>query len=120
MSSLYDRLTDRRSGEPAPGGISMMELASLPSDQRQVMLAILRDANAAATGITSQALGEALGWTDALAAILAELVAHGWLITLGDASAARYKINFAPKRRSQLGFGIWSALGGSLAEDGQA
>ncbi len=120
MSSLYDRLTDPRSGNSHSGGISMMDIAALPPEQRQVMLAVLRDANAAAAGITPQALAEVLGWTDALAAILADLVARGWLVVLGDPSAARYKVNFAPRRRSQLGFGIWPSLGGSLAEDGQA
>jgi hypothetical protein len=119
MSGLYDRLTDRRGGDPDPGGISMMDIASLPTAQRQVMLAVLRDTNAAATGITSQALAETLGWTDALAAILADLVAHGWLLALGDASARRYKVNFAPRRR-QSGFGMWSSLGSSRSDDGQA
>lgn len=120
MSSLYDRLTDRRSGDTDPGGISMMELAALPPDQRQVMLAVLRDASAAANGITPQALGDLLGSPDTFAAILADLVAHGWLIALGEPPAVRYKVNFAPRRRSRLGFGIWSSLGGPLAEDGPA
>ncbi len=68
MSGLYDRLKDQlgNDDDDQPGGLTPLDIADLPDEQRQVMFALLRDARASAGGIALAALQEKLSEIDGL------------------------------------------------------
>jgi hypothetical protein len=109
--SLYDRLTNKLDDDDEqPAGLSPLDIADLPGDQRKVMFALLRDTKAATQGIDSEELATNLENPENLQDTVAELVKSGWLIEMGEAPNFRYKVNIRRKRSSTIGLGIWSSL----------
>jgi hypothetical protein len=119
MSGLYDRLSDQLDDDDngQPAGLTPLDIAELPDQQRQVMFALLRDSRAAAGGVTREALYERFGDFDDLDGVLNELTQNSWLIRQGEAATIRYKVNLRRKRGSTLGGGIWSTLSSRLTDE---
>jgi hypothetical protein len=115
MPGLYDHL-NAQIGDEEPGGITPLDITDLPSDQKQLMLALLREQ--AIEGVTYDSLN--LKWSDklnSLDATLGELANNGWLIVSGEAPNLRYRVNLRAKRGSKGGFGLWSILAERIAQD---
>lgn len=108
--SLYDRLTNRIDDDEPEGGLSPLDIADLPPDQRKVMFSLLRDTQAATQGISIDRLNKKLGDPESLQETVDILVQNGWLIAVGEEENLRYKVNIRRKRSSSLNFGIWSSL----------
>jgi hypothetical protein len=119
MSGLYDRLIDQLDDEDngQPAGLTPLDIAELPDQQRQVMFALLRDSRASSGGVTREALYERFGDFDDLDGVLNELTQNNWLIRQGEAAIVRYKVNLRRKRGSTLGGGIWSTLSSRLTDE---
>lgn len=115
--SLFDRLSDQLDDDEEPSaGLTPLDIADLPDNQRKVMFALLRDNKAATEGIQRTALAEKLDHFSDLDETLAELVKSGWLIATGEAPNLRYKVNIRHKRSSNLGLGIWSSLSDRITQ----
>jgi hypothetical protein len=117
MSGIYDRL-NAQLGSEEPGGITPLDITDLPQDQKQLMLALLREQGGAVDGVSRESLN--IKWSDKLSnldATLAELARNGWLIVLGEAPNQRYRVNLRAKRGSKGGFGLWSVLAGRVSQD---
>lgn len=117
MSGLYDRL-NAQLGSEEPGGITPLDITDLPQEQKQLMLALLRDQGGAMDGVTRASLDNK--WSESLNdldATLAELARNGWLIVLGEAPNQRYRVNLRAKRGSKGGFGLWSILAERMRDE---
>lgn len=117
MPSLYDHLRGELDSQEVTG-ITPLEIADLPGDQRTIMLTLLRDQAAKETGVTDAALrakvSARVGDYDAALHLLTR---EGWIVTSGEAPNLYYRVNFRPKRASS-GFGLWSVLGDRIPNDG--
>jgi hypothetical protein len=117
MPGLYDHL-NAQIGDEEPGGITPLDITDLPSEQKQLMLSLLRDQGGATEGVTYDSLN--LKWSDkliSLDATLHELADNGWLIVSGEAPNLRYRVNLRAKRGSKGGFGLWSILADHLRRE---
>ena len=110
-----DQLGDDENGQPA--GLTPLDIADLPEQQRQVMFALLRDSRASAGGVTLDMLQEKLSEIEDLDSVLNDLTQNNWLIRQGEAATVRYKVNLRRKRGSSLGGNIWSSLSSRLADE---
>ena len=109
--SMYDRLTNKLDDDSdQPSGLSPLDIAELPGDQRKAMFSLLREAKAATEGMDYDQIAKMLENPDDLDKTLAELVKNGWLIETGEAPHFRYKVNIRRKRGSTLGMGLWASL----------
>ncbi len=119
MSGLYDRLMDQLGDDDdgQPAGLTPLDIADLPEQQRQVMFALLRDSRASAGGVTLDMLQEKLSEIEDLDSVLNDLTQNNWLIRQGEAATVRYKVNLRRKRGSSLGGNIWSSLSSRLADE---
>ncbi|HVO44609.1 MAG TPA: hypothetical protein VMT34_18410 [Aggregatilineales bacterium] len=119
MSGLYDRLRAQIGGDDddGPSGLTPLDIADLPTQQRQVMFVLLRDPQASTEGITLEALQERMEDIDALADILADLTKNGWLVPYGEPPGIRYKVNLRRKRGGGLEGNLWASLSDHLADD---
>lgn len=97
----------KSTGEQA--GITPLDIAGLPEDQKQIMFSLLRDQKASSDGVTVEEIQELLGVDEALTDILAQLAKEEWLVVVGNPPNERYKINLR-RKRGRLGGNIWSAL----------
>ncbi len=93
-----------------PAGLSPLEIADLPEEQRQVMFGLLRDTNAATGEIALEALQQKFLHLDRLSDVLADLTKNGWLIKLGELPHVRYRVNLRRKRAASLGANVWASL----------
>jgi len=99
-------------------GVTAIDLVALRGLHKQIMLALIRDADAAGAGIPYQRLTQVFSSvTNELPNTLAELANQGWIIILGEPPHQRYKVHMRRKRGSKLGFGIWSLLSQRLMAD---
>ncbi len=119
MSGLYDRLMDQLGDDDdgQPAGLTPLDIADLPEQQRQVMFALLRDSRASAGGVTLDMLQEKLSEIEDLDSVLNDLTQNNWLIRQGEAATVRYRVNLRRKRGSSLGGNIWSSLSSRLADE---
>jgi hypothetical protein len=119
MSGLYDRLRAQIGGDDDDklSGLTPLDIADLPTQQRQVMFILLRDPQASTEGITLEALQERIEDADALADILADLTKNGWLVQYGEPPGIRYKVNLRRKRGGGLEGNLWASLSDHLADD---
>lgn len=118
MPGLYDRLADQLGDEnDKPTGLTPLDIADLPDDQRRVMFALLRDPNASSRGLALETLQQKLSDLEDLPAILAELSKNNWLIIMGEVPNERYKVNLRRKRGSDLGANLWASLANRLDPD---
>jgi hypothetical protein len=128
MPDLYDRLNEKLDADPSAGdripfeelnerieagdpptGITTMDILELETDQRSVMLMVMRDPNKV-DGVPRDAIEQRLLANVAdLEATLRALIVRGWLIELGEAPALRYRANLRA-RRGASGIGLWAFL----------
>ena len=117
MPNLFDHLSSRLQGDDVKG-ISPIDLADLPIEQRQMILTLLRDSASALEGVKRETLREKLeGKDDNFDETLALLVRNHWLIVLGEEPNVRYRLNFRAKRGSSSDFNLWTVLTDRLPED---
>ncbi len=116
MPDLFDHLSARLQDDDG-GGLSPVDLADLPEEQKRIMLALLRDPGSGFEGVPPDTLRARLdGGAESLNETLAQLVRLHWLITLGEPPNLRYRLNFRAKRGSVSGFNLWSILTDRLPE----
>jgi hypothetical protein len=117
MPDLFDHLSARIQSDDSKG-ISPVDLADLPIEQRQMMLTLLRDSASAFEGVQLQNLREKLeGKDEHFDETLALLVRNQWLIVLGEEPSLRYRLNFRAKRGSSSDFNLWMVLTDRLPKD---
>lgn len=117
MSGLFERL-NAKLGKDEPTGITPLDITDLPTDQKQVMLSLLRDQGGAIDGVSLDSLSAKFaGKLNNLDATLHELAHRGWLIVLGEAPNQRYRVNLRAKRGSGGSFGLWSVLSDRISQD---
>lgn len=107
-AASFDRLSDKIGADEPSAGITPMDLMDMETDQRSVMLMLLRDPDKV-NGVPRAAIEQRfLDRMPDLDATLRTLISHGWLIELGEAPALRYRVNLRARRGA--GAGLWSAL----------
>ncbi|MBW4435615.1 MAG: hypothetical protein KME04_00665 [Pleurocapsa minor GSE-CHR-MK-17-07R] len=117
MPSLFDHI-NRELNDDDSKGITPLELAELPADQRQIMLAMLRDQAGQQDGVARAFLIDK--WVGRVADVdgtLNQLVHMGLLIMMGETPNERYRVNLRHKRGSNAGFGLWSVLSDRVPKD---
>ena len=92
-----------------PDGVTTLDIAGLPEDQKQLMFLLLRDKTAKSEGLTHDALYEQFGDAMNLDDILHTLSEENWLSVIGSPPDERYKVNLK-RKRSRLNDSLWSAL----------
>ena len=109
MPDLYDTLFQRMEPEEPGSGITPMDLMDLDSNQRSVMLMLLRDPNKA-DGVPREALEQRfLERMPDLYDTLRALSQRGWVIEMGEWPEVRYRANLRA-RRGHGGLGLWAFL----------
>lgn len=118
MPGLFDVL-NKRLEEDEPGGITPLDLTDLPTEQKTIMLALLRDQAGTVQGVTNEALRNRVGVKVAdFDTVLQELEKQGWLIISGEAPKLHYRINFRAKRSSQGGaLTLWAVLSDRISKE---
>lgn len=118
MPGMYDRLTAKLGDDnQKPAGLSPLDIADLPEEQRQVMFTLLRNTSSETGEITQETLQEKLPDMANLPDVVAELTKNGWLVRLGELPNIRYRINLRHRRAGRLGANIWASLTDRLAQD---
>lgn len=120
MAGIFDRLQKQIDDKRKEGGITVLDLADLPSALRKVMRLMLRQVQ-----MTYLQLCEAMDQLPAdermtrahLDEALQKLAEQAWLIQIGEGERAIYKVNLRRKPGSQLGTGIWEALDAKLKDN---
>jgi|SRR5215210_7430280 hypothetical protein len=117
MPGLFDRLKAEL-GDDEPAGVTPLEIADLPDNQRRILLWLLRDRTAASEGVTAAVVQARLDEApENCDSILRELAKGGWVIVMGEAPQVRYKVNLRRKRGSNMGFGLWSIISDRVSTD---
>jgi|SRR5215207_4437590 hypothetical protein len=118
MPGLFDRLQKELGGDDDSSGISPLDIADLPEDQKRILLWMLRDRSAGSDGVTADVLQSKLeNAPKNCASILKDLARSGWVIGLGEPPNLRFKVNLRRKRGSNAGFGLWSIINDRLPDD---
>ena len=108
-ATTYDRLSAKLDAEEPAAGITPMDIMDLESDQRSVMLMVMRDPNKV-DGVPRASIEQRFRERMAdLEGTLRALITSGWLVELGEAPGLRYRVNLRP-RRGSTGAGLWSIL----------
>jgi hypothetical protein len=113
MGGLFDKLQNKIENRTQEGGISAIDIASLPPTLRKIMRLMLRENEMAYTAIREavEAMAEADRISPAdLSEALNTLTAESWLIRLGQEDAVTYRVNLRRKAGSGLGGAIWARL----------
>lgn len=107
---LLERLNKKFDDEVV--GLTTMDIFKLKGAQKQIMLLMLRDSDAATLGISYEGLKEKLSQINAddLKAALEVLAQNGWIIVSGEAPKILYRVHMRRKKGSDLGLGIWGTL----------
>jgi hypothetical protein len=117
MPGLFDRLDKEIKDRQKEGGISPLDLASLPPSLRKIMRLMLRELSMSYPRMCEvmDAMPEAERLTrDQLDSTLSDLSEQFWLIRIGENEKAIYKVNLRRREGSKLAAGIWSALDAKL------
>jgi hypothetical protein len=120
MPGLYDRLTNQidDNDEDKPVGLSTLDIADLPEDQRRVMFLLMRDPKGSSSaGMALDELKKKLSDMETLPDVLSDLTKNGWLIRMGDPPKEHYRANLRRKRASKLGASLWASLSDHIAEE---
>lgn len=118
MAGVFDKLHGEIGGEEDEGGLSILDLADLPGEQRKLMRLMLREVE-----LTEDELREAVAdWPEedrlsdeALDQVLDELSSNLWLIRMGEEQVT-YRANLRRRAGSQLAKSIWGNLDAKIAE----
>ena len=117
MPGVFDHLSARLQDEDG-AGLSPVDLADLPGDQKQIMLALLRDSASGFEGVPAELLRAKVdGKVERFDQTLDLLVQQNWLIVLGEPSHLRYRLNFRAKRGSTSSFNLFTILTDRLPGD---
>ncbi len=117
MPGVFDHLSAQVPDEDG-AGLSPLDLADLPGDQKQIMLTLLRDAASAFDGVPTDVLRAKVdGKVEQFDATVELLARQGWLIAMGEAPRQRFRLNFRAKRGSRSGFNLWTILTDRLPGD---
>lgn len=118
MPSVFDHLSARLEQDEQPSGLSPVDLADLPPEQKIIMLTMLRDSASGFEGVAAESLKEKVREkAPNFDETLAQLVGLGWLIPMGEPANMRYRLNLRAKRGSVSGFNLWSILSDRLPSD---
>jgi len=112
MKKGSDWLRSQSEGKKRERGVSILDLATLPPNQRKIMRILLRKIEMTHPDLceTVEAMPEAGRMSmDELDEALEELSKQGWLTRTDDQDIV-YKVNFHRKAASRLSQNIWSAL----------
>lgn len=115
---IFDQLHDTIGGEDNEGGISPIELADLPAEQRRIMRHMLREVE-----LPYEELVEwVAGWDEdqqitqeALDLALKALTQNSWLIQRGE-DPITYEANLRRRAPSKLARSIWANLDKKIEE----
>lgn len=110
---VFDRLQRQLDDKSQDGGISPIDIASLPPALRRIMRLMLRELEMNRAGLLEavQAMDEPDRLsTDELDQALDELSKQQWLIRFGEGERASYKVNLRRKAGSTLSSSIWASL----------
>ena len=113
MPGVFDRLNKEIQDKQKEGGITPLDLAGLPPALRKIMRLMLRELQASYPRLceTMDGMPEKDRLSrEELQSALAELTGQFWLIRIGEAEKAIYKVNLRRREGSKLMAGIWSAL----------
>lgn len=113
MGGLFDKLQNQIENRTQEGGISAIDIASLPPTLRKIMRLMLRENEMAYTDIRQavEAMPEADRITPAdLDSALSVLTQESWLIRMGQDEAITYRVNLRRKAGSGLAGAIWGRL----------
>jgi hypothetical protein len=119
MGGLFDKLQNQLDNRNKEGGISALDLASLPPSLRRIMRTMLREVELTHPEIVTamHAVPESERLSDSeLDEALATLTREGWLIRLGVDARITYRVNLRRKAGSGLTGGIWAALESRLSQ----
>lgn len=94
----------KKKGQSENRGVSPLDIAGLPDEQKRILLAMLRDSEES----TLAELEERFADEANLAEVLDELIDQQWLVASGD--PPKYKINLQRKKSRRLSNDIWSAI----------
>lgn len=109
MPSMYNP-HESPEGEDEPSGVTPLEIADLPADQRAVLLWMLRDPAASTYGVSAQDVSATMH--DApkdCPAIMADLAREGWLLVQGNPPTEVYKVNLR-RKRGNPGMNRWNSV----------
>lgn len=121
MAGIFDRLDSQADDDKDDTtGLSPLDVADLPDDQRQVMLTFFRHGKHSGGVLTLASLQQRHAGIKHLDRILRVLTENNWLIRLGEAPDERYKVNFRRRRAGKSKSEIWSSITDRLAEDGDS
>ena len=119
MPGVFDRLQREIESKQQDGGISALDLVDLAPPLRKIMRLMLRELqmNYPRLCEVMDGLSESERLSRAeLDDALNTLTKQFWLIRLGEAERAIYKVNLRRKSGSTLGSGIWNALDAKLKD----
>lgn len=119
MPGVFDRLQRQIDDKSKEGGITPLDIATLPPALRKIMRLMLREMELSFSALAEsmQALpeGDRLNRTE-LEQALGLLTEQQWLIRLGEGERATYKVNLRRKAGSNLSGDIWGTLDGKLGK----
>jgi hypothetical protein len=117
MPGVFDRLQKEIENKQGEGGITALDLAALPPALRKIMRLMLRELQLDYGQLTAAMAAlpdaERLLAKD-LDAALEVLTTQAWLVRIGNAEKAIYKVNLRRKAGSGLTSGIWNDLDSKL------
>lgn len=120
MGGLFDKLQNQIENRAQEGGISAIDIASLPPTLRKIMRLMLRENEMTYAAIREavEAMPEAdrVSQSD-LSEALNTLTAESWLIRLGQGETITYRVNLRRKAGSGLGGAIWARLESRLEQN---
>ena len=120
MPGVFDRLNKEIQDKQQEGGITPLDLASLPPALRKIMRLMLRELQMTyprlCEAMESVPEADRLSREDLQSALTA-LTEQYWLIRIGEGEKAIYKVNLRRREGSKLAAGIWSALNDKLKKN---
>lgn len=110
MTSIFDRLSQHIDSDNS-SGISAFDLTDLPTEQKRIMLSLLRNQGDEPEGMSRQMLQDKLeGSLDNFDGLLHVLTQNGWIVMLGEPPNIRYRVRFRTRRSQQTAYTLWSIL----------
>ncbi|MFH1447132.1 MAG: hypothetical protein ABIG43_06980 [Chloroflexota bacterium] len=118
MSNVFDRLQNKLDIEKRDEGISLIEIAQLPSNLRQVMRIMLRELEITRDDLIteiSKLPEDGRLQNDELLYSLETLTKQNWLISCGEGKSMNYQVNLRRKSGSSLAKCFWAQLDDRIA-----
>ena len=123
MAGIFDRLQKQIEDKRKEGGITVLDLADLPTALRKIMRLMLRQIQMSYLQLceaTDQMPADERMTRAQLDDALKKLAEQAWLIQIGEGERAIYKVNLRRKPGSKLGESIWESLDAKLKDSPQA